>query len=307
MELRQDDLTGDFVCYSELRDKWPMAFGDSFEAVDHKKNCPFCMENISIAGELVLASGGGNVRVLKNIYPAVSPESGIRGFHEVVVDTPSHEKRLHEFTEDELAVVIGVLARRAAAFAADKSLKYVQILKNQGVNAGASQVHSHWQIIALGTVPPRQARIHAALKEFREKNGRCLVCGLYENKALVIHENGDWYSAAPYAARFGYETVIIPKAHAPRLDGLSAAQTAALAEILLDALRRLNALMPGLDYNICAESGIMNDSSYDESLGHLRISLIPRFGRLGGFELASGGYINSVLPEKAAADMRQVW
>ena len=35
----------------------------------------------------------------------------------------------------------------------DPRSKYVQIFKNQGKDAGASQSHSHWQITSLCVVP----------------------------------------------------------------------------------------------------------------------------------------------------------
>jgi UDPglucose--hexose-1-phosphate uridylyltransferase len=39
---------------------------------------------------------------------------------------------------------------------------------------------------------------------------------------------------------------------------------------------------------------------------HWYLSIVPRLTRVAGFELGSGIYINTVLPEDAAAFLRQV-
>jgi UDPglucose--hexose-1-phosphate uridylyltransferase len=39
---------------------------------------------------------------------------------------------------------------------------------------------------------------------------------------------------------------------------------------------------------------------------HWHIEILPRTTNLAGFELATGCYINAVLPERAAAALREV-
>jgi len=306
MELREDYLTGDFVCFSEIRSKRPMDFSLREDEIPDRKDCPFCPENEDIAGELIAVTADGLARSIKNIFPAVEIESGIYGFHEVVVDTSIHDKRPHCFTEREIFASLCLIKDRLASLSSDKKIKYVQVLKNQGVSAGASKSHSHWQIIALPIIPEKQKYMQKALFSYADKHKRCFICELYGRKELIIDENAHWYAAAPYVSRFGYEISLTPLRHVSHFELLSEKELLSLSPLLLASLKRLNILMPGLDYNIYINNSPVNSPGLDAEFSHTSINITPRMGRVAGLELALGGYINPVLSERAAMELRGV-
>jgi len=85
---------------------------------------------------------------------------------------------------------------------------------------------------------------------------------------------------------------------------ISAAETKDLARILRTVLAKMYYGLDNPDFNYTIRSAPA------ECVGvkyfHWYVSIIPRLTRVAGFELGSGMFINSVLPEAAAAFLRSV-
>ena len=71
-----------------------------------------------------------------------------------------------------------------------------------------------------------------------------------------------------------------------------------LAEILKTVLSATKTLRKGICYNLCFED---TPKGYD---GHWYMRILPRMGNPAGFEYGTNSYINPILPEDAAAYMR---
>jgi UDPglucose--hexose-1-phosphate uridylyltransferase len=107
----------------------------------------------------------------------------------------------------------------------------------------------------------------------------------------------------PYAARFPFETWIVPRQHQACFGAASDAALTALVPMLQELLRRLDLLLQTPDYNLIVYSALRQEAgdSY-----HWFLQIIPRLEGIAGFELGSGMAINTTLPETAATLLRCV-
>ncbi|WP_121170183.1 galactose-1-phosphate uridylyltransferase [Thermovibrio guaymasensis] len=173
---------------------------------------------------------GWKVRVIPNKYPALrienSPERkgvciydtvGGFGAHEIVIDTPDHFKHPHNFTVDEMKLLLFTYKERMSSLYRDLRIKYVLVFKNYGREVGASLSHSHSQIIATPQIPEKVERVvEQSRKYFREK-GRCYLCDEigFEVKELkrVVYENERFIAYCPFYSLFPFEVRVAPRNH----------------------------------------------------------------------------------------------
>ena len=80
------------------------------------------------------------------------------GAHEVIIETPDHDKTLATMSEAEIERVLWAFRERVLDLKRDRRFRYILIFKNHGAAAGASLEHSHSQLIALPIVPAIRAR-----------------------------------------------------------------------------------------------------------------------------------------------------
>ncbi len=306
-ELRQDFLTGDWVTIAPDRDKRPLTFKAATSTSERSDiNCPFCPENKHITPKETYSKG--RIRVVPNLYPALQPESekGF-GYHEVLIDTPNHMEKLHEFSAENICEIIGALQQRIEFFSSDEKIKHIQVFKNNGVKAGASIFHPHWQIVAMPFVAQKHLTMLNNFTSYKQKNGSCFLCDevktVIDEKENLICENEDFVAYAPHASLFSYGVTIAPKKHFSDICQLDVKHMYNLSIILKSVLTAYNKVFKnGLDYNICLQNTplLCNNSEY----WHFFLHIIPRLGSLAGFELSTGCYINSVEPKKAASVLR---
>ena len=197
---------------------------------------------------------------------------------------PRHVRSLAELEEAELApVVTAWLARREAA--QDQGFDYVQLILNEGREAGASLPHSHSQLVWLREAPP------AVADELpRLARGRCALCELLREDATEIALEGDLSLRAARAGRAPYELLIAPRAHEaqPGEESLRAALS-----LLREAISRLRAVEGPLALNAWLHEG-----------AHWHFEVVPRLTVFAGLELGAGLYVNWLPPEEATAALR---
>ena len=222
---------------------------------------------------------GWQVRVVPNLYPAFDRQ-------EVVVHSPRHVRSLADLAEDAL-VPIGLAWEHRIAAARAEGFPYVQILLNEGRDAGASLPHSHSQLVWLRETPPEPA---AELTNLQKEN--CGLCGLLaEHESLVIASGDGVRLLAHPAGRAPYELLIAPTEHRP--DG-DADLFAAALRLLRGGISRLRAVEGPVPINAWVHAG-----------GHWHLEVLPRLTVLAGLELGAGLYVNSMRPEEAAAALRK--
>lgn len=264
---------------------------------------------------------GWTVRVVPNKYPALviegvgsSSRRGIYestpglGAHEVIIESPEHVVDVAALDEKQLAAVLRVYRERMLALRKHTRWRSILVYKNEGAPAGATLEHVHSQLIALSETPEQlRAEIDGARK-FYESNGRCLFCEMIgqetEGSARLVTEHERWAVLCPYAARFPFETWILPKQHAPYFEISSDQDLAELAHCLRDALARLNRVLDHPPFNYLIHSHPRDDA--EPRHYHWHIEILPKLVQVAGFEWGSGMFINPVAPEEAARLLRQV-
>ncbi len=325
-ELRRDMVRDSWVLIVNGKALKPSDFPINKSTVSllGEEICPFCEGNEALTtGELdafrpnasLPNQPGWLVRVITNKYAmfAMKTEdleyrsSGIYsrcnglGQHEVVIETPQHGIQLHELEADQIVLLLKMLQKRFKALAEDARIKYIQIYKNRGLFAGASQDHSHSQILAYPMVPDR----NKGLPKYFHEHGRCLMCEMIEEESRqdrIIYESDYFIILSPYAARFSYEAWIIPKKHQKYFADIDDLEIKDLQAVLKGYLGSMLECLASPSYNIMINSAPVNLSKQDGY--HWYIEIIPRLIISNAVEIASGYFINPVDPESAAKILR---
>ncbi|MCI8342035.1 MAG: galactose-1-phosphate uridylyltransferase [Firmicutes bacterium] len=321
-QIRKDIITGDWVIFASNRRKKPYHFNKKSITTNasSSENCPFCPGHEAQTPPDKYCDTDGknwNIRVFENLYPAVESESCDNktenfyeseagfGIHEVVVDTPNHFDDPEDFDIAKLIKLFGVIKMRLNDIKNDERIKYIQIFKNNGPEAGASIAHSHWQIIGVPIVPPEQKKAVENMKRYKDENDECVLCKMVvhelKNKERIINENKSFIAIVPYAAKYSFEVMMLPKRHVSSFADFEHEEIEDMASMFSWVLHRVKKLKHDIGYNICFQE---KPEEFDDSYFHWYMKIFPRLGSPAGFEFATGCYINPLLPEVAAEKYR---
>lgn len=295
-------LTGEYVFYATDRAKRPHSYKKYCDVkVTPKEFCPFCPQNSYMTPEPIYYDNV--IKIIPNKYPFVHTNEETYGVHDVVIDTQNHDEKLVDFSDDHLFKLMKVMQKRFNDLQKDNGSKYVQIFKNSGMDAGASQSHSHWQIASLPVVPLKMEHLLNVLKEYYEKNSKCYFCSIDFGSRIVV-ENQSFVSYLPADGKFPYGMDLLPKRHISSLSEFTDRELKDFGIILRDSVKRLVTLRPEISYNVCLYSCPPDINCKDYF--HFYAQIIPRIGHMAGFEFSTGCYINSVLPENGAEELRNI-
>jgi len=304
-ELRTDDLTGTTAIVAPGRATRPIVFAStSATASTPPSDCPFCPEHEAMTPPEVARFGAGapdtpgwQVRVVPNLYPIVDGGPDGLGAHEVIVCSPAHGKQLDALSLDD-ATAVFVMMRDRAAHHLDTGLVYAAPFVNSGRPSGASIEHPHAQLVACSFVPPL---VDTLLARFAS-TGRDLVADnidLAADRDCLVRKAGA-VSWCPPGGSTPYVVRIALPATGACFDRSSDADVEQFTESLQDALTRLHATLGDFAYNVVVHTAPRDD----HRLFHWWADVVPRLGVYGGFELATGVWVNPVAPEIAAATLR---
>jgi len=253
-------------------------------------------------------------RVAEGMYDKMRP----LGAHEVVVETPVHEKRFSQLSDDEIDRVLTVWGARVADLKKDARFKYVSVFKNQGVLAGEEWAHAHSQITATIFVPRRlKYELHAAHDWFKDKE-RCIFCDMVRQEEKqgkrIVDVQGDYYALCPYASRVPYEVWIMHRKHNQLFEQPRAgANRRQLAALLGRVLRRLERIAPA--YHLVVHTAPNTKNKKGELAGywktlpddyHWHIEIMPIVEKRSKSYSIKEVYFNAELPEDAAAHLRDL-
>jgi UDPglucose--hexose-1-phosphate uridylyltransferase len=329
-ELRKDPITGRWVIISTDRQKRPNDFRLERAASIGREHCPFCPGRESMTPPEVLSyrqngSGanapGWDLRVVPNKFPALQVEgtldregegmfdrmNGI-GAHEVIIETPDHDRPLAAMSEPEIERVLWAYRERILDLKRDFRLKHILVFKNHGYAAGATLDHPHSQLIALPVVPDfLREEIDGARRHFEVKQ-RCVFCDIVHQEVKdgrrLIAENADVVALAPYAPRFAFETWLLPKRHGARFEETPRHVSESLARLLKAVLQRLDRALESPPFNLVVHTAPFAEDVAD--VFHWHLEVMPKLTRVAGFEWGTGFYINPTSPEEAAKVLRSV-
>ena len=307
------------------------------------EGCPFCKgneEQTPSPTDVINYPGTTDwaLRSVPNRYPAVLPclpwaeleyqlssrtdsfsynwtRQAACGRHEVIIESPRHDKRCGLLGEDQWKRLTRFYACKVRTFYKDESCQYVQLFKNQGLAAGASLEHIHSQIIGLPMVPPVVRNELAELDRYANQTGRLLWTDILKKELQlgkrIVETTKNFVVFCPFVSRFAGETWIMPREPRPDMENAP--------DVVLDELGALlSRLLPHLEnvliafnnqssskqseapvtpsYNIVYRTAPRIDGRIPE-LFCWRMEIIPRINSIAGFELGTGCFINVIPPE----------
>jgi UDPglucose--hexose-1-phosphate uridylyltransferase len=327
-EMRQNKATKEWVIYATSRAHRPHDFShgkkEAPALTDRDGECPFCPGNESSLSPLLLempapGTDGWQARVIENKYPVLTPDGddARRGYgiylcmhgygrHEVIIESPLHNKTMGTMSKGEVGVVVETYHRRYEKLKNDRANTTLILFRNHGPLAGTSLVHPHSQMIATAIVPLHIRRREEEARHYYDEYGRCVFCAIAEYEAgersRVILENEAFIAFVPYAAEVPFEIWIMPKRHQADFGSTTGPDRAHLASILHESLARLHARLDDPDYNYVFNTAAQCRA--DEPHLHWFVQIQPRLTARAGFEIGSGMRINPSLPEENAEFLR---
>ena len=329
-ELRRDPVVGRWVIVDTDHPNKPEDF--HYEQYMPKGGlCPLCYGNEFMTPPEISCfrdpstgqnSPGWQVRVVANKFPALQIEgeldrrglgiydmsNGI-GAHEVLIESPYHNKDIPELLPQEIEGYLKMCCVRSADLKRDSRFKYIMIFRNYGSAAGASLEHPHTQLVALPMVPKNALEeIHGA-RDYYNYRERCIFCDIIrqeiQDKTRVILEDKYFISFCPFVSRFPFEIMIMPKQHSGYFCQISGDEVVALASIMKDTLTKLKKVFENLSYNYIIHSAPINGEA-DVEYYHWHIEIMPKLTQVAGFEWGTGFYLDQTSPELAAQYLKAV-
>jgi UDPglucose--hexose-1-phosphate uridylyltransferase len=331
-ELRKDPIVGRWVIIATDRSRRPTDFKVAHD-LPKTGVCPFCPGHEDKTPPEILAfrpsegpGSRGNVpgwslRVFANKFPALMVEGNLDregqgvydrmrgvGAHEVLVETPDHNRQFCELSESEIEGVLEGYRARINDLKRDTRMRYVMVFKNHGSVAGASLEHTHSQLIALPIVPKNVAEEMDGARDYYNYKERCVFCDIVrqerQEKSRLVYENAEFIVLEPYAPKFPFETWILPRNHRSAFEHSGRHEFVSLANALRVALRKLHFALDDPPYNFILHSAPFTEN--ETPYYHWHLEIMPTLTHVAGFEWGSGFYINPTPPEEAAKFLREI-
>ena len=327
-ELRQNRFTKEWVIMATERAKRPEEMRVKREVrplAHYVDTCPFCPGNEHLAPPEILRfsqpDGHWTVRVVPNKFAALTregqPEWKIErsrrtirgvGIHDVIVETPDHALTTALLPAERVETILQCYLQRFRAVSDDPRVAHITIFKNHGVRAGTSLEHPHSQMIGAPVISSQvRQRLYEALRHY-DSFGECMFCSmmqeeLTEDKRVVLTSE-HFVAIEPFASATPFATYIYPRRHSASFGDVRDAELSDLARVLRTMLAKLYIGLDNPDFNYSIRTAPAETAGV--KYYHWYLSIIPRLTRVAGFELGSGMFINTVLPEQAASFLRSV-
>jgi UDPglucose--hexose-1-phosphate uridylyltransferase len=270
-------------------------------------------------------SPGWTVRVVANLYPALTPaeadgaaagapEQGPQprrsqpelfasrpatGAHEVIVNGPQPVLSLAELAPEQVIAAVEVWRERMRVHAGSA---YAQLIVNERREAGASLPHTHAQLYALDFVPAAVARERERFGAYATRTmGQNLLGDLIAEEVRlrerIVAIDDEAVLIAPYASRLPFQLMLAPRNPRARFEDDGPTGAALLHDGLSRLARHLGSSPP---LNLWVRSAPRGADHFC-----WRIDVLPRLTHLAGLELATEVNLNIVAPEDAAALLRE--
>jgi len=325
-EFRQDPVTGRQVIIAPARDDRPHDFAGDLPRVNETFD-PFLEGHEETTGPEVFAirdqdsspnTKGWRVRVVNNKYPAITPSDDIKsvaglfarstgfGVHEVIVECPHFETNLSRLSANHIGDVLLAYQQRLETHQQNPKLKHASLFKNKGALGGASLDHAHSQLIVTSEVTENVRLELDGARAYFEQHQRSVFGDIIHaelgSAERIVQDSENFVLLCPFASRFAYEMVIIPKQQICQFEQTEKDKLPELGEILKSALQKLETVLHDPPYNYIVHTAPFHSCDLPDFRWH--IELFPRTTLIGGFEWSSGCIINSVSPEAAAQQLR---
>ncbi len=256
---------------------------------------------------------GWTVRVVPNLYPALSDDSPTpepdakpdlfwagpaRGAHEVIINAPDPVTSLSDLTPEQVVAAVDVWRERMGSHS---GAACVHLIVNERREAGASLPHTHAQLYALDFVPAQVARERERFGAYTTRTmGGNLLADLVQEEVRrrerIVAIDDEVVLMAPYGAQVPFQLMIAPRTPRERFEDDGPTGARMVHDALTRLARRLGASPP---LNLWVRTAPRGAEHFC-----WRIDIMPRLVHLAGLELGAGVHLNIVPPEQVASELR---
>jgi UDPglucose--hexose-1-phosphate uridylyltransferase len=245
---------------------------------------------------------------------ALLPERPAGGRTEVVVYTADHDASFAGLSPERVELLLEALIDRTAVLSAVPGVDQVFAFENRGREIGVTQPHPHGQIYAYPFVTARTSRVLASARAYYRRTARNLfddvLAAERADGSRVVTQTTHWTAFVPHAARWPYEIHLYPHRRVPDLASLEPAERRELALIELDIFGRFARLFDAPAPYIAGWNQAPVRDGRDLFALHLELFTSRRTSDklkyLAGSESAMDAFASDVLPEAAAARLREL-
>lgn len=311
-ELRWNPLTKDWIMIASHRQNRPQM---------PKDWCPFCPGSGKVPDHY-------DVYEYDNDFPALSqtppqPDDVATDFYktapsygkcEVVLYSPEHTVTLPELPAEHIRKLVDLWAERFTVLSQDEKIKYIFMFENRGAVVGVTMPHPHGQIYGYPFLPKRLELELEACKEYKEENGRCMLCDMLADEQQqgdrVIIENEDFVSFLPFFCEYPYGMYIMSKRHVQNITQFTDSERNNLAEILKETAGTLDSLFDyTFPYMMCMYQNPVNGEDVSDYY-HFHIKFYPPMRSAdkqkfnASSETGAWAHCNPTAPEEKAQELR---
>ena len=327
-ELRRDPLLGMWVMYASHR--------QDRTYLPAVQDCPLCPSTDSRLTEV--PEHDYEVVVFENRFPALAapapgtvaaePPHGVleeapwrsllaespgAGRCEVVCYTSDHGAAFHELKPDRIDLVLDALIDRTRQLGARDDVEQVFCFENRGREIGVTQPHPHGQIYAYPFITPATQRVLSMAEAHRQRSGGNLfddvLAAERADGSRIVLATDHWTAFVPHAARWPYELHCYPNQRVPDLPALLGPARAELPEVLHDLFGRFAQLFDQPAPYISGWHQAPARTGREDFALHLELFTLRRANDklkfLAGSESGMGAFANDIVPEAAAARLRE--
>lgn len=299
------------------------------DAPKHDPNCYLCPRVTRATGTTNPDYKG--TYAFDNDYPTLSPDAPTSNDNSDILKTfdsasgrcrvlcwsENHNDTLASLSESKVIAAIQLWKDEYIELSSIEAIKQVSIFENKGVEIGVSNLHPHGQIYATSFVTDTANRMRSAQADYARNNDErsllqdMLAMDIVQNE-LMVEKNQYWSVIVPYAARFSYETWIIPNRHLNSLADASDAEMQELALCYQRQVNRYDKLFERSAPNVSLLHNAPCDNHKDNKHWCFHLAFHPplrdkeKMKYLAGFESGSNNIVNPLMPENAALALRSL-
>jgi UDPglucose--hexose-1-phosphate uridylyltransferase len=323
MQLRKDPITRSWVVVGQWSNTCETLGG-----------CPFCPSRANSKPFLLRLPSQGPWQVMVLPHPdplyRVEGDPGRRadgiydvmkpvGADEIVIETPEHDRKLEDLSEDQIMMVMEAWRLRIEDLKRDFRFKYVSVYKNYGAMAGQEGSHAHSQITATTFMPRRVLYELRAARDWYKEKERCVFCDIVKQEERqgkrIVDTHGEFVAMCPYASRVPYEVWLINRRHNYMFEQLRPdTNLRHLAALLRRVLRRVRQVAPAYHMVLHTSPNTIHPkgellSSYWNTIVedyHWHIEILPIVETRSKSYSIKEVYFNAIMPEDAAERLRKL-
>ncbi len=298
----------------------------------HDPDCYLCPRVTRANGEVNPDYIG--TRAMDNDFPSLAPAAPLpavadknangnvlfkraaaKGRCRVLCWSEKHHLTLPELSLDDMQRVVELWCDEHRELAADPMIQQVLIFENKGAEVGASNLHPHGQVYGYPFVTDTALRMRSAQAAYAARNaGASLLTDLLNDpqaSANLVEKSVHCSVIVPFAARFSYETWVVPHRQVPYIDALEKEERDDLALVYQRQAKRYDVLFQRKSPNITLLHNAPCDDDKDNRFWHFHIAMQPplrdseKVKFLAGAEAGSNNIVNPLQPELAAEQLRQ--